>query len=109
LTSVVEETVKALMEFESALDLAKGEASEARKKLQRDAADWSASAKASALQRAQQIASERVAKARSEAEAEAESIRKKGEAASKSFEAAIAKQRSKAAGLVARRLMGEEE
>jgi vacuolar-type H+-ATPase subunit H len=109
MSSAIEETVKALVEFESELDAAKAEVIEARKKTMKDAADWAENAKASAISTAQEIASKTVAKAREDAEAEAAKIRKKGESDLKAFEVSISKHKSKAAELVASRLMGEAE
>lgn len=109
MSSAIEETVKALVEFESELDAAKAEVSAARKKTIKDAADWAEAAKASAISKAQGIASKTVAKAREDAEAEAEKIRKKGESDLKAFEVSISKHKSKAAELVASRLLGEAE
>jgi vacuolar-type H+-ATPase subunit H len=109
MSSAIEETVKALVEFESELDAAKAEVSAARKKTITDAADWAEAAKASAISKAQGIASKTVAKAREDAEAEADKIRKKGESDLKAFEVSISKHNSKAAELVASRLLGEAE
>lgn len=107
MSSAMELTVKALVEFESELDRAKAEATEARKKASKEAADWAEAAKATAISRAQDIASRRVAKAKEDAGAEAEKIRKKGEADLKSFETSISKRKSEAAKLVTARLLGD--
>jgi vacuolar-type H+-ATPase subunit H len=108
LTSVIEETLKALTEFESALEAAEAEASEAKKRILKDANDWAADARGEALSEAQKMASQTLAKARAEAEKEADSIREKGEGSLKAFEASISKRKSKAAELVVGRLQGEE-
>ncbi len=105
--SVIEQTVKALVEFESELDKAKAEASETKKTMVKDAADWAASAKAAAVSKAQLLASERLTKATAEAEEEAAAIRKKGEYSLKSFETAISRRKGKAAEQVVSRLLGE--
>lgn len=107
MSSVVEQTVKALVEFEKELDQAKAEASDSKKKILKDAAEWADSAKASGLSKAQQMASETLAKARAEAEREAVAIQKKGEVALKSFEASVSKRKSKAVEAVVGRLLGE--
>jgi vacuolar-type H+-ATPase subunit H len=107
MSSTIEATVKALVDFESQLDAAKAEAAEAKRRTMKDAADWADAAKSSAISKAQQIASQRVSKAREDAEAEAESIRKKGESDLKGFVGSISRHRSKAAELVASRLLGE--
>ncbi len=109
MSSAIEETVKALVEFESELDGAKAEVSEAKTKTMKDAAALAEAAKASAISKAQETASKTVAKAREDAEAEAEKIRKKGESDLTAFESSIAKHKSKAAELVASRLLGEAE
>jgi vacuolar-type H+-ATPase subunit H len=108
MSTAIEATVKALVEFEAELDRARAEASDARRKATKDAGDWTEAARASAVAKAQEMAAERVAKAKEDAEAEAERIRKKGEADLKAFESSISKHRSKAADLVASRLLGEE-
>jgi vacuolar-type H+-ATPase subunit H len=107
LSSAIEETVKALVEFESELDAAKAAVSEAKSRTMKDASAWADAAKAAALSRAQEIASRTVAKAKEEAEAEAARIRKKGESDLKAFESSISKYKSEAAQLVASRLLGE--
>lgn len=107
MTSVIEQTLKALIEFESELDAAKAQAAEARKKLLKDANDWAAAASAKALAEAQETASQTIARAKAEAEIEAGSIRQKGEASLKGFESSISKRKGNAAELVAARLRGE--
>ncbi len=107
MTSAIEDTVKALVEFESELDAAKAEVSEARRGAMKDATDWAESAKAASISKAQDIASQRVAKAREDAEAEADRIRKRGDSDLRAFESSISRHKSKAAELVASRLLGE--
>jgi vacuolar-type H+-ATPase subunit H len=107
MSSAIEETVKALVEFESELDRAKEEAAGFKRKAMKDAADWANTARTSAISKAQAIADDRVAKAKEEAEAEAAKIRAKGDADLKSFEGSISNRKSKAAELVALRLLGE--
>lgn len=109
MSSAVEQTIKALVEFESELDGAKTEAADARRRASKDAVDWADAARASAVSRAQEIAARRLTKAKSDAEAEAANIRKKGEADLRAFESSISKHRSDAARLVAARLLGEGE
>ncbi len=109
MSSVIEKTVKALVEFESELDKAKAEASEARQKMVKDASNWAESAKANAISRAQQIASETLEKAREEAEKEADAIKKKGETSLQAFEASISRRKAKAAEAVVGRLLGESQ
>ena len=107
MSSVIESTIKALVEFESELDRAKSDAADSKKRLGKEAADWAAAAKAKAVAEAQRIASETVARARAEAEAEAGSIRARGNASLKTFEDSISKRKGKAVDLVAARLLGE--
>ncbi len=106
MSSSIEGTVKALVEFESEMDRAKAEVSEAKKRTAKDAADWADEAKASAIAKAREVASQMVDKAKKEAEEEARKIRKKGESDLEAFESSISKHKSKAADLVASRLLG---
>ncbi len=106
MSSAIEATVKALVEFEAELDRAKAEVSDAKKKAIKDALDWAESARASAISKAQEVASERVARAREEAEAEAREIREKGAKSLRAFESSISKRRTEAADLAASRLLG---
>jgi vacuolar-type H+-ATPase subunit H len=105
--SPIEATVKVLVEFESELDRMKAEALEAKKKMIKDAIGLAESARSTAISKAQQQVSERLAKARAESEGEAESIRKRGESSLKSFEAAISMRKAKAVEKVVGRLLGE--
>jgi vacuolar-type H+-ATPase subunit H len=105
--SLIEATVKALIEFESELDKTKAEALEVKKKMVKNAVVLAESARSTAISKAQQQVSERLAKARAEGEAEAESIRKKGESSLKSFEASISLRKAKAVEEVVGRLLGE--
>jgi len=107
MSAAIEATVKALVEFESELEKAKAEASEAKRRAAKDAADWAEAAKASAISKAQEIGARRVADAKAEAEAEAQRIREKGTSDLMAFESSISRHRSKAAELVASRLLGE--
>ncbi len=107
MSSAIEETVKALVGFESQLDRAKVEASEAKRRAAKDANDWAEAAKAAAVSKAQEIASGMLAKAKAEAEAEAARIREKGESDLRAFESSISKHKAKAAEIAAARLLGE--
>ena len=107
MSSAIEQTVKALVEFEAQLDSAKAESAEAGKKTTKEAIEWAAAAKEAANARAKGMESQNLAKAREKAESEAESIRKKGDADLKAFENSIAKNRDKATELVAATLLGE--
>ena len=107
MVSLVETTVKALVEFESELDRTKGEALEAKSRMIKDAGNLAESARSDAILKAQQQASERLAKARAEAEDEAESIRRKGESLLTSFGASISKRKARATERVVGLLLGE--
>lgn len=107
MSSAIELTVKALVEFEAQLDRAKAELLDAGKRASKDAADWAEAAKSAAIARAQEMASRNIAAAKEEAESEAEKIRKKGESDLRAFESSMAKHRAKASRLVASRLLGE--
>ena len=109
MSSVVEETIKALVEFEAELDKAKSEASESKTRMVKASAEWAASAKATGISKAQQLASRRLAKARTEAESDAAVIKKKEESSIKSFEASISKRKSAAVEHVTARLLGESQ
>ena len=107
MSKTIEETIKALTEFESDLDSAMAEAVEARKKLSKNAVEWAASARDAAVTKAQRIASETVEKARKEAEREAAEIRRKGQASLKKQEESMVKHKAEAVELVTKRLLGE--
>lgn len=107
MSSAIEQTVKALVEFEAQLDRAKADLQEAGKKTMKDAAEWAGAARQAAISRAQEVASSNVASAKEEAESQAEKIRKKGESDLKAFESSIARHRAKASELVVSRLLGE--
>jgi vacuolar-type H+-ATPase subunit H len=107
MSSAIEETVKALVEFESELDKAKAEVADAKRRAMKDASGWAESAKSAAISRAQEMASQRVAKAKEEAEANAGRIKKKGEADLKEFESSISRMKSRASEHVRASLLGE--
>ena len=109
MTSAIEDTVKALVEFESALERAREEAAEFRRSATKNAADWAEAARTSTIARAQAIAADRLEVARKDAEAEAAKIRSKGDTDLAKFEASISSRKPKAAELVARRLLGEAQ
>src|SRR2546428_3665490 len=71
MAQVIEEAVKALAEFEADLDRIKSDASDAKKRLVKAAADEAEKAKIDALAKAQELANERVRVAKQEAEREA--------------------------------------
>ncbi len=107
MSKVIEETLKALTEFETQLDAAKADSAEAKRQMLKGAAEWAGTARASSVAEAQRIAGEALSKARKVAEAEAESIKKEGASALKSFQGALAKRKAGAEELVTERLLGE--
>jgi len=109
LPSAIEQTVKALVEFESALDAAKAELSEAKRRAMKDALDWAEAARTSAVAEATEIAARRVAQAKAEAEAQARSIKEEGESEMKAFEISISRHKAEAAEFAASRLLGESK
>jgi len=109
MSRVIEDTLKALTEFESQLDSAKATASDANHRMVREAGEWVETAKAAAIAEAQRLASETVSAARREAEAAAESIKKQGESTMKDLERSLSRHKREAADLVIRRLLGEAD
>ena len=107
--SAIEQTVKALVEFETALDAAKAEASEAKRRAMKDALDWAETARSSAIAQATEIAARRVAEAKAEAEVQAKSIREEGESELQAFEVSISRHEGEAAELAASKLLGESK
>lgn len=107
MSTAIEQTVKALVDFEAQLDSAKAELAEAGKRTAKESAEWAEAARATAVSKAQEIAARNVAKAKEQAESEAKSIRKKGDEDLKAFEDSITKNRGRATKLVAARLLGE--
>ena len=97
------------MEFESALNSAKAEVSEARRRAMKDASDWAEAARSSAIAEATEIAARRVTEAKAEAEAEAKKIREEGDSVLKEFERSISQHRTEAAEFAAARLLGGSE
>ena len=107
--SAIEQTVKALVEFESALDAAKAEVSEAKRRAMKDALDWAEAARSSAIAQATEIAARQVAEAKAEAEAQARGIREEGESELKQFEVSISHHEAEAAKFAASNLLGESK
>lgn len=108
MSRVVEDTVKALTEFEAAIDRVKAESSDAKRLMIKNAGEWAASARSNAVAEAQKIAAQRLAAARKAAESEAQLIRKAGEAEMRKFEESISRRKKEAGELVVRRLLGEK-
>ncbi len=109
MSKVIEETLKALTEFESQLDVARSEASDAKRQMAKKASEWAEAARTSAMDEAKRMASETVEAARRAAQLEADSIKKKGASELKRFEESLGKHEREAAELVAKRLLGESE
>ena len=105
--SAIEQTVKALVEFESALDAAKAEVSDAKRRAMKDALDWAEAARSSAITQATELAARRVAEAKAEAEAQAKNIREEGESELQEFEVSISRHKAEAAEFAASSLLGE--
>jgi vacuolar-type H+-ATPase subunit H len=106
MSQVIEETIKALTEFEAELDKTRSDTVEVRKRLAKSAGDWAEEAKTEAIAHAQKIAQQRLETARAEAEAEAESIKSAGRTALQSFKETITGNKKEAVQLVTKRLLG---
>jgi V/A-type H+/Na+-transporting ATPase subunit G/H len=109
MTQAIEETIKALTEFEAELDSVGAEAMDAGKRLQRSAAEWAEAAKERAVSRAKQLAEARIAEAKKGAEKEAEDITKKAQSSLKKYEESMSKRKSAAVEAVLARLLGESQ
>lgn len=107
MSNQIEETLKALTEFEQELDRVKADASEAKRQLTKKSSELSESAKQKAIEQAKKIASEEVARARAEAEVQAAKIRSDGQVALKSFEGSLSGNMEDAVEIVIRSLLGE--
>ena len=107
MSKAIEETLRALTEFESQLASAKTSALEAKRQIVKAAGEWAELAKAEAVAEAERIASETSLRAREEAEAKARLISDGGESARKDFEKSLSKRMPEAVELVARMLLGE--
>jgi vacuolar-type H+-ATPase subunit H len=107
MSTAIEETLKALTEFESQLDSARADASEAKRQMIKLAAEWADAARGAAVAGAQKVAADAISKAKKEAEKEADSIAKKGQVEVKKFKLSLSGHRSKASELVEKMLLGE--
>src|SRR2546427_6190074 len=106
MTQVIEEAVKALAEFEAELERIKTDASEAKKRLVKTAADEAEKAKGDAVAKAQELVDERVKVAKQEAERGGEEVAKKGEESLNRLKTATLKRKEEAVELAVRRLLG---
>ena len=107
MSGLVEETLKALAEFESELERAKADAMEARRQMIKNAADWAESAKGNAIRAAKVIASEDVSKARRVAESQAEKIKHDSQESLRGFENTLSQNMKDGTELVLKLLLGE--
>jgi vacuolar-type H+-ATPase subunit H len=105
LTQTVEETLKALTEFEADLDKIKSQASAAKQKIFKMVEADALAARASAMESAQSLAKERLESARQAAETEADALRKRGEHSLKKFKDKITKKKDDAVEEVLRQLL----
>ena len=106
MSQAIEDSVKALKEFEGALDAIKSDADEAKKKMLKSASDWAESAKSASVANAESQARAAVDSARAAAEKQAETIRSAGERDLSNFVAEISAKKSEAVNLVTKRLLG---
>ncbi len=106
MTQTIEAAVKALAEFEAALEKIKSEALEAKRRLVKTALDEAERAKGEAIAKAQELANERVRTGREEAGKTAGEITKRGEESLNRLKAAALKRKEEAVDLVVRRLLG---
>lgn len=108
MTQAIEETIKALKEFELDLDKVKAEAADAKTKLLKDAGDWADAVKREDLQGAQRVAELRLEAARAEGEREVESIKRAAQASLQSLKETLANHKTEAVELVVKKLLGVE-
>jgi vacuolar-type H+-ATPase subunit H len=105
LSSVVEEAIKILVNFEAELDKIKEQVMEAKKDLMRTSSEEGEKARKEVLARVQVIAEENIRRAREEAEREAKSILFKGEESLKVLREKISRRNKDAIELVVKYLM----
>jgi vacuolar-type H+-ATPase subunit H len=106
MTEAIEETIRALTEFEAELEKLKTGAVETKKAMIKNAGAWAETAKAVAIGQAQQVANQRLSTARTEAEEEIESIRSASQKSLKDLTESIADHKQEAVQLVVKRLLG---
>ena len=106
MTQAIEDTIKALKEFEEDLNTVKAVAADATKKLVKNAADWAESARRDAISEAQKAADLTVTAARAEGEREVESIRNASQASLEALRGVIMGNKEKAVALAVKRLLG---
>ncbi len=107
MSSQVESTVKALVEYESELDRIEAEMLKARGAMAKEAEALAEAAKARAIAKAERQASERLATVKQEAEAEAKAIGERGKSSQNVLESSISRRRTRAVEGVVGRLLGE--
>jgi len=108
MTQAIEDTIKALKEFELELDRVKVGVADAKKKLVKDAGEWADGAKNGAILEAQKAAELKLAAARAEGQREVEVIRKASDASLAALRETIARHKGEAVELVVKRLLGAE-
>lgn len=107
MSRTIEDTVKALTEFEADLEAARKDAEDAAKRLAKGTSEWTDAAKKASLEKAQSRADQIVAKAKRSAEERAETIKKTGRSNLSKFEQSLSKKKGKAVELATARLLGE--
>jgi vacuolar-type H+-ATPase subunit H len=106
MAQAIEDTIKALTEFEAELDKVKTDSAEAKKNLLKKAAEWAETAKNDAVSEARRTADQTLSEARTEAQKEAESIRETGKNSLVSLKETMSNHRDEAVQLVKMRLLG---
>ena len=107
MTQAIEETIKALTEFEAELEKVKAGANDAKKAMVKNAGDWADAARDEAIAEAQKVAEQKLSAARTEAENEIESIRNASQKSLDDLTRSIANHREQAVQLAMKRLLGE--
>jgi vacuolar-type H+-ATPase subunit H len=106
MAQAIEDTIKALTEFEAELDKVKTDGAEARKNLLKGVAEWAETAKNEAVTEARRTADQTISGARAEAQKGAESIRETGKNSLVSLKETMNSHRDEAVQLVKKRLLG---
>ena len=108
MSQTIEDTVRALTDFEADLEAAKKEAEDAAKRLAKGTSEWTDAAKKASLEKAQTRADQVVAEAKRGAEEQAEAIKKAGRSDLSKFEQSLSKRKGKAVEVATARLLGED-
>jgi vacuolar-type H+-ATPase subunit H len=107
MAQTVEDTIKALKEFEQDLDRVKATVADAAKKMVKDARDWADSARAAALVEAKKSADLALERAKEEAAHEVHKIGEGSHESLQTLKQTMAAHKIAAAELVLKRLLGE--